>query len=242
MYALAPNPELHALAGAGAGPHLLPCPTTAATAMLLEALPPEIWHSIIMCLDDRCFAWFVLRQVSPFMASVTEDVFARYVSRTCSVRFAGTSAENLILPDEFCTCMPKRHSTRASLQPPTFRFLPSAFVPTTTKARLVLKLCDSTSTQEMQDTFKPHAWFDISLSQVFFKPGADAERSRLLNEPQFVVFDNELKSLRLPSAVIDVAAQEISLDWRLLCDTFMRDQLKCRYETVSSVAWWRTFE
>jgi hypothetical protein len=61
-----------------------------------EHLPAELWHQVIMLLDDRCFAWIVLRQVSPFLASVTEDVFARYVSRTCSIRFAGQTVQNLL--------------------------------------------------------------------------------------------------------------------------------------------------
>lgn len=59
-------------------------------------LPPEIWQTIITAVDDHCFAWFVLRQVSPVLRSVTEDVFARYLLRTCSLRFAGQTLRDLL--------------------------------------------------------------------------------------------------------------------------------------------------
>ena len=61
-----------------------------------EDLPVEIWHIIIMYIDDHCFAWFVLRQISPFLAHVAQDVFARIVSRTCSLRFAGQTLWSLL--------------------------------------------------------------------------------------------------------------------------------------------------
>ena len=61
-----------------------------------EALPPELWQLIIMFLDDHCFVWAVLRQVSPFFALVTEDVFARYIVQTCSLRFAGQTLRDLL--------------------------------------------------------------------------------------------------------------------------------------------------
>jgi hypothetical protein len=67
-----------------------------AVSMAPEALPVEIWHIIIMYIDDHCFAWFVLRQISPFLAHVTQDVFARYVSRTCSLRFSGQTLTSLL--------------------------------------------------------------------------------------------------------------------------------------------------
>lgn len=67
-----------------------------AVSMSPDALPVEIWHIIIMYLDDHCFAWFVLRQTCPFLAYVTEDVFARYISRTCSLRFAGQTLRSLL--------------------------------------------------------------------------------------------------------------------------------------------------
>lgn len=61
-----------------------------------EALPPELWHLIITTLNDDCFAWIVLRHVSSYLRLVTEDVFARHILRSCSVRFAGSSAKKLL--------------------------------------------------------------------------------------------------------------------------------------------------
>jgi hypothetical protein len=86
----APSHESRPLTGFA--PHL----QLYAATMPPDSLPAELWHSIIMFLDDHCFAWFVLRQVCPFLACVTEDVFARYVSRTCSIRFAGQTSRNLL--------------------------------------------------------------------------------------------------------------------------------------------------
>jgi len=63
--------------------------------MPLEALPPELWFNIITYFDDD-FAWHALRRVSPFLRHVTEDVFASLLLRTCSLRFAGEPAKNLL--------------------------------------------------------------------------------------------------------------------------------------------------
>jgi hypothetical protein len=67
-----------------------------AVTMPPEALPVETWHIIITHIQHRCFAWFVLRQTCPFLALVTEHVFARHVSRTCSLRFAGQTLTTLL--------------------------------------------------------------------------------------------------------------------------------------------------
>ncbi|KAF1937257.1 hypothetical protein EJ02DRAFT_61339 [Clathrospora elynae] len=223
--------------------------------MPAEYLPPEIWHLIIMSLDDHCFAWLVLRQVSPYLAFVTEDVFARYVSRTCSIRFAGQTLRNLLPSDlqgdtgdhrsHLAVPSPSFWATVSRLQPPTFRFQPSSFSPANTKARLVLKLCDPAiayKTLPLNDQHAGAAESSNRLAEVFFKSdtNADAERSRLIKEAHFVRFNDQLKSIRIPSAAIDVAAQELSLDWRRLCDVFLRNEFRCRYETRSSVIWWRS--
>jgi hypothetical protein len=86
----ASSPE--ALVSPGVGLH------ASSVAMPPEArLPPELWQLIIASLDDHCFVWFVLRRVSTFLRAVTEDlVFARYMLRTCSLRFAGEHAKNLL--------------------------------------------------------------------------------------------------------------------------------------------------
>lgn len=135
--------------------------------------------------------------------------------------------------------------TRA--QPPSFRFQPSSFVPATTKAKLLLKLCDAPTAHETLPASQRNAGtIDTTtrLIQVFFhsSPEADAERSRLLHQAHFVLFQGQLRSMRLPSATFNVADRELSLDWRRLCDTFMRDQFKCRYQDQNSVAWWRNFD
>ena len=124
-------------------------------------------------------------------------------------------------------------------QPPSFRFQPSSFVPATTKAKLLLKLSDAPTAHETLNA----GTIDTTLSKLFFHsgPSADAERSRLLHQPHFVLFHGQLRSMRLPSATFNVADHQLSLDWRRLCDTFMRDQFRCRYQSQCSVTWWRNF-
>ncbi|RMZ67223.1 hypothetical protein GMOD_00001114 [Pyrenophora seminiperda CCB06] len=259
----APAAESHTLTGVGL-PHSYS--SRDHVSMPPEYLPVEIWHLIIMCLDDYCFAWFVLRQTCPFLNLVTEQVFARYVSRTCTVRFAGQTLGSLLAHDlqaDTGDCrqdpasrqaLVRHHASPASYwanfsraQPPSFRFQPSSFVPATTKAKLLLKLCDAPTLHETLPVYLPHAGtIDTTthLIQVFFQPGAeaDAERSRLLNQAHFVLFHGQLRSMRLPSATFNVADHQLLLDWRRLCDTFMRDQFKCRYESQNSVTWWRNFD
>jgi hypothetical protein len=138
-------------------------------------------------------------------------------------------------------------STTAVVQPPTFRFQPSAFVPANTKARLILKLRDSPPSHETLSLHKSDAGTTDSssrLAEIFFRPGpqANTERARLIKEPHFMRFNDQLKSMRIPSGVINVDLQEISLDWRRLCANFMRDEFKCRYEANSSTSWKRAFE
>jgi hypothetical protein len=67
-----------------------------AMAATLEALPPEIWSFIVQLVDDRCFAWFVLRRVSPFLRHVTEGVFATQLVSDFSLRFAGDYADTVM--------------------------------------------------------------------------------------------------------------------------------------------------
>jgi hypothetical protein len=129
--------------------------------------------------------------------------------------------------------------------PPTFLFLPSTFVPANTKARLVFKLRDSATAHETLPLQQHAATAESSsrLTQAFFKSGVeeDADRARLIEEPHFVLYNKELRSLRLPSVAINIPAREVSLDWRRLCAVLMRDDFRCRFEANSPVAWWRTF-
>jgi hypothetical protein len=59
-----------------------------------------------------------------------------------------------------------------------------------------------------------------------------------LNQAHFVLFNHQSKSLCLSAPAIHVTAQELS---RQLCDTFMRDQFKCRLASCASVTWSREF-
>ncbi|KAH7089853.1 hypothetical protein FB567DRAFT_311135 [Paraphoma chrysanthemicola] len=206
----------------GVGPHTYRVSTPP------EALPPEIWHLIIDLVDDHCFVWFVLRRVSPFLKLVTEDVFARYFLRTCSLRFAGEPAKNLLPPD-----LQARPDRAGLFQPPTFRFQPVAFAPADTKAKAVLRLCDPASDPVCPPEFQHVQRIVASgdrLANVFFAPGhqAHSNRMRLRNEAHFVRLNDQLKSRRIPSLAINVPAREITLDWRRLCQDFLCDEVKCR--------------
>ncbi|KAF2033427.1 hypothetical protein EK21DRAFT_40201, partial [Setomelanomma holmii] len=224
----------------GVGPH------TSCVSMPPKALPTEIWLQIIDFLDDRCFVWFVLRRVSPYFRLVTEDVFARFFLRTCSLRFVGEHAKKLLPPDlqEHGDLYYERASNfRQAMrhQPPTFRFQPVAFAPADTKTKAVLRLCDPASDPGYAPEFQ-HANQIPSgdrLANVFFdnERKASSNRARLMNAAHFVRLDNQLKIMRIPSLVIDVSAREIVLDWRRLCQDFLYDELKCRTESNSLGSW-----
>ncbi|KAH7411623.1 hypothetical protein DE146DRAFT_243483 [Phaeosphaeria sp. MPI-PUGE-AT-0046c] len=209
-----------------------------------EALPPELWHLIIATFNDDCFVWCVLRHVSSYLRQVTEDVFARHVLRSCSVRFAGESAKKL-LPSDLQEPVATFHNaqTRTSYamahysthlplyRPPTFCFQPCVFMPEDSKTKLVLTLCDPASDPSlaMADPKPTTVPFD-RLTDIFFDPGpaANSNRLRLINDAHFVRYNNQLKSMRLPSLVIDTNARNITLDWRLLYQKLLYDEWKCR--------------
>jgi hypothetical protein len=116
---------------------------------------------------------------------------------------------------------------------PTFRFEPCSFVPPDSKATIVLTLCDPA-----RDPGKVPFSHDI-LSDIFFHPDAEPEsyRKRLMHESHFVCFNNELRSIRIPSLTIDVHARQITLDWRELCQAFLCDELKCRLNSNTLGSW-----
>lgn len=74
---------------------------------------------------------------------------------------------------------------------------------------------------------------------MFFEPDAEADshRTRLMPESHFVRFNSQLKSIRIPSLAIDVHAQQITLDWRELCQEFLCDELKCRLNSKTLGTW-----
>lgn len=76
-------------------------------------------------------------------------------------------------------------------------------------------------------------------AQFFFATGAEpfAHRSQLMYQSHFVYFDNQLKSLKIPSLTFDVAAQEVLLNWRQLVSSFLHDQLRCRSHASMSAPW-----
>lgn len=61
-----------------------------------RTLPVELWQAVFVCLDDHCFAWFILRQVSHFLKAVIEDVFARRLLRNFRIGIAGQTLRNLL--------------------------------------------------------------------------------------------------------------------------------------------------
>jgi hypothetical protein len=123
-------------------------------------------------------------------------------------------------------------------QPPTFRFAPCAFVPADSKAKVVLKLCDPTSDPGFVQA-PSHSLSVDRLAAIFFEPGPEAasNRTRLTNEAHFVRFNSQLKSIRIPSLVIDVPGQQITLDWRELCQNFLCDELRCRLNSKTLGSW-----
>ncbi len=125
---------------------------------------------------------------------------------------------------------------------PTFRFQPLAFVPPDTKARVVLKLCDLAPDDDhvpANQIQHPKLPANTQLGHIFFKsgPAADVVRTRLVRESHFVNFNNQLKSIRIPSLTFNIAAQEISFDWRQVCDSFLQDELQCRVAANSLGPW-----
>jgi hypothetical protein len=43
-------------------------------------------------LDDRCFVWFVIRRVSPFLRQIAERVFTTHILQNIAIRFTGRYA------------------------------------------------------------------------------------------------------------------------------------------------------
>lgn len=71
------------------------------------------------------------------------------------------------------------------------------------------------------------------LAKAFFRTPRDQNDriNRLESEACLVHLNGQLKSIRIPSMKIDVSAQELSIDWRLLCQRFYLNELKCRRAT-----------
>ncbi|KAF2264309.1 hypothetical protein CC78DRAFT_544285 [Lojkania enalia] len=181
--------------------------------MPVEALPPEIWAMVIQTVDDYCFAWFVLRRVSPFLRQVTEDVFATRIIRDCRIRFAGNYARSIA-----SDAMEAKHSM-ASIGNTTFSFNATNFSPPTTKEKVVLRL---------QDQF---CWPGCPLCCLGHQPFfAQTRRTEALlsKEAQFIRHHGELRCHKLPSVALDRVRKEISLDWRALCQTLYYQELKER--------------
>ncbi|KAH8631985.1 hypothetical protein IG631_13668 [Alternaria alternata] len=209
----------------------------------LVCAAPDV--SLSSSCDGRCLRTIRLAYLQPTLCGTDTKDLA--VSRVSPATARETFTHDASPPDlRGDTQPPTPQYQAANVQLPSFRFQPSSFVPANTKARLVLKLSSPATardTPSLHQTYAGTADLTSRLTQVFFQPGAvaDAERTRLLNQAHFVLFNDQLKSIRLPSAAVHVAAQELSLDWRQLCHTFMRDEFKCRFGSSASVAWWRKF-
>jgi hypothetical protein len=124
-----------------------------------------------------------------------------------------------------------RHDS-VRLTKPTFAFRPHGFVPADTKARLTLRMSDSASDAYPELTSR-------RCTDLFFMRGREAtsNRNRLALEAHFVRFNNQLRSLHIRSLVIDARTQEITLDWRQVCQDFLHDEFICRYHLKSLGSW-----
>jgi hypothetical protein len=126
------------------------------------------------------------------------------------------------------------------LPQPTFRFQPCAFMPANSKRRVILTLSNPASEPVTKSLWGLRQMLsDEDLASIFFHPEPEAEskRARLVNEAHFVRFHSQLKSIRIPSLVIDVASRHITLDWRQLCQDFLCDEFKCRTISGSLGSW-----
>ncbi|ORY10259.1 hypothetical protein BCR34DRAFT_468604, partial [Clohesyomyces aquaticus] len=211
-----------------------------------ETLPPEIWMMIILSLDDHCFAWFVLRRVSPFLRSVTESVFAQRIIKDIAIRFAGNGAKNVIVDhvvkQVYLTTQRLRDArkdhfqTLFGTQHPTFYFEATRFSPPDTKEKVILKLREPLNSYQnsaivvevsevaaRRTTRYPFAWF---LRKACCS--CDPEKCGWLKSSHFVRVGGALRSARLPSIELIEETREISLDWRLFCQRFYYDELLSR--------------
>ncbi|KAH9867672.1 hypothetical protein IAQ61_008266 [Plenodomus lingam] len=212
-------------------------------------LPVEILHMIIAAIDDLPFAWFVLRHVSSFWRAITEDVFERLLLRTCTITFTGQTIRELSpvesppVEENSIPGQRRGHVTKVETEAPkpTFRFRPSEFGPPDSKARVLFKLYDLPTKYATVYTLPRQAIQASSsdpLAQIFFRQGpcAGILRRRLCQELHFVHFSNELRNIRLPTLVIDVAARKVSLEWRQLIYDFYLDRFKSRWHAWFSAS------
>lgn len=126
-----------------------------------------------------------------------------------------------------------RHEYLYRYKLPSFRFRPCAFAPASTRAVVVLKLCDPASDYPLhhsQGTQGLQLPSSDQFADIFFDAGTEAQlnRTRLINQPIFIRFNGRLKSMRIPSLVIDTSSRQITIDWRQLFQDFLLDELKTR--------------
>ncbi|KAF2002469.1 hypothetical protein P154DRAFT_520936, partial [Amniculicola lignicola CBS 123094] len=214
---------------------------TVTRRMPLETLPAELWDIIISSYpaEDRCWVWFVLRRVSPFLREITEDVFAKRMIRDSSIRFGGQYAKDVISearPNVQFSC---------NMPSPGFVFKAVHFFPAHTKDKVVFEhnhnwICRYTAGSTIR---KHHRWIleetcicpaskrpseDAPCNcyrSIFFGQGPDL-RLRLAQKTHLVQLNDQLKSIQLPSITLDRHLSTISIDWRLLCQSFYYQELK----------------
>jgi len=101
---------------------------------------------------------------------------------------------------------------------------------------VVLKLCDPASDYNQANlaAHRPQLPPSDVFANVFFDPGAEAQKNRmhLTNMAVFIRFTGRLKSMRIPSMVIDTSSREIRIDWRQLCQDFLLDELKTNLSSL----------
>ncbi|KAF2250614.1 hypothetical protein BU26DRAFT_266877 [Trematosphaeria pertusa] len=66
------------------------------------------------------------------------------------------------------------------------------------------------------------------LASLFFNPSSADDLKRLINESHFVLLNDQLRSIPIPSIAVNEQTRAISLDWRRLCQSFYLNELQCR--------------
>ncbi|KAF2710749.1 hypothetical protein K504DRAFT_335148, partial [Pleomassaria siparia CBS 279.74] len=197
----------------------------------IDSLPDELWLRIVEYIDDhdRCFTWFIVRRASQRFRRIAEDVFAnRVIRKNSSISFTGEYARNIFKEMwSFNDCYGfvgfgnySPYPARFKLEhAPAILFKPAYFDPPTTKDRLIAKVQDEPADYERK--IGP----TVGNAHIVLAP---RNRKKLINGSHFVRLNNQLKIMKIPSLVVNTTLQELSFDWRLLCQRFFHDELMLR--------------
>ncbi|KAF2878476.1 hypothetical protein BDV95DRAFT_472036, partial [Massariosphaeria phaeospora] len=197
-------------------------------------LPPELFFIIVQQLNDRCFAWLVLRNVSTAIRQATECAFASYFKKDCHIRFSGPFAARILadhwqLNNYSQGSWIHKHKEPLQNQFPSFLFKASGFHPAHSRASAVLKMQDESADYTNDSNLLAVRRFRSSSTLFFaaFRQPSDVQAS-ISRESHFVRLDGKLKSFVIPSITVDVVGQHILFDWRYLYQMFYLDELRLR--------------